>query len=205
MSRRTCLLAVAAAALCLTCAGCLPEELSLDPAKDKRPTPPPEVAGTVGEFATLIGGGSLFLDGHGLAVGLGQNGSSEVPPQLKKHLVEYMLKEGVGSALGGARAVMPSRMIADKDTAVVRLAAVVPPGAPKGWKFDVQVTGAASTAGGCTPFRCSWARARACRRARAPGPGPWPRAASSSTRSSTPSARPTRRASARGASSAAGR
>jgi hypothetical protein len=140
MSRRTCLLAVAAAALCLTCAGCLPEELSLDPAKDKRPTPPPEVAGTVGEFATLIGGGSLFLDGHGLAVGLGQNGSSEVPPQLKKHLVEYMLKEGVGSALGGARAVMPSRMIADKDTAVVRLAAVVPPGAPKGWKFDVQVT-----------------------------------------------------------------
>jgi hypothetical protein len=106
---------------------------------------PPEVLGTVGEFATVVGGGSLFLDGHGLVIGLGNSGSSEVPPALRKYLVEYMLKQKVGSPLGGGRGVTPSQIIADPDTAVVRLLAVVPPGAPKGWTFDVQVNALSRT------------------------------------------------------------
>ena len=113
----------------------------------------PEVAGTVGEYAGLVGGGSLLVDGHGLVVGLGKNGSSEVPPRLRKYLDQYMRKRKVGSALAGTASVQPAAIIADLDTAVVRMLGVIPPGAPKGWKFDVRVaaltrTGTRSLDGG---------------------------------------------------------
>jgi len=152
MPRSVCVLAVAAMALCWACAGCLPEGSSLKTAEEPRPIPP-DVIGTIGEYANVVGGGSLLLDGHGLVVGLGKDGSAEVPPRLRKYLVEYMLKKKVGSPLGGGRGVTPSQIIADKDTAVVRLLGVVPPGAPKGWTFDVQVralsrTGTRSLDGG---------------------------------------------------------
>jgi hypothetical protein len=101
---------------------------------------PPEVEGTVAEYAGLVGGGSLLVDGHGLVVGLGKNGSPDVPPQIKKVLVEYMLKQKVGSAMADTGDVTPSSIIADVDTAVVRMIGLIPPGAPKGWKFDVRVS-----------------------------------------------------------------
>ena len=114
---------------------------------------PPEVEGTVAEFAGLVGGGSLLVDGHGLVVGLGKNGSPDVPPQIKKYLVEYMLKQKVYSAIAETGDVTPSAIIADVDTAVVRMIGVIPPGAPKGWGFDVRVaalvrTGTRSLDGG---------------------------------------------------------
>jgi len=142
MSGRAPLYVVVGMGLCLACAGCRPEDWAgakSPKAPDARKVPP-EIQGTVGEYASLVGGGSLLLDGHGLVVGLGKNGSAEVPPRLKRYLVEYMLKQKVGSALTGAGRITPSRIIADKDTAVVRLVAAVPPGAPKGWTFDVRAT-----------------------------------------------------------------
>ena len=133
--------------LCLASAGCQPEEWFRPKATEEAEAAkaPPDIEGTVGEFASLVGGGSLLVDGHGLVVGLGNSGSSEVPPRLKKYLVEYMLKQKVGSAIAGTRGVTPSQMIADKDTCVVRLVAVVPPGAPRGWTFDVRVTALSRT------------------------------------------------------------
>lgn len=114
---------------------------------------PPEVAGTVAEYAGLVGGGNLLVDGHGLVVGLGKYGSSEVPPAMRKYLDEYMRKQNVGSAMAGTAIVQPGSIIADRDTAVVRLVSVIPPGAPRGWKFDVRVaaltrTGTRSLDGG---------------------------------------------------------
>jgi hypothetical protein len=147
MPGRTLLHTVVAGGLCLACGGCWLEERLLSKRADEPEARkvPPEVEGTVGEYASLVRGGSLLLDGHGLIVGLGKNGSSEVPPRLKKYLVEYMLKQKVGSALADAGGITPSQMIADKDTAVVRLVAVVPPGAPKGWTFDVRVSALSRT------------------------------------------------------------
>ncbi len=101
---------------------------------------PAEIEGTVAEYAGLIGGGSLLVDGHGLVVGLGKNGSPDVPPQVKKYLVEYMLKQKVGSAIAETGDVTPSAILADSDTAVVRMVGMIPPGAPKGWTFDVRVS-----------------------------------------------------------------
>jgi len=147
MPGRTLLHTVVAGGLCLACAGCWLEERLVSKRADEPEARkvPPEVKGTVGEYASLVRGGSLLLDGHGLIVGLGKNGSSEVPPRLKKYLVEYMLKQKVGSALADASGITPSQMIADKDTAVVRLVGVVPPGAPKGWTFDVRVSALSRT------------------------------------------------------------
>ncbi|HUS91954.1 MAG TPA: flagellar basal body P-ring protein FlgI [Phycisphaerae bacterium] len=145
MFRRT-LLLLAAGGMGLLCAGCVPEEwMGKTNAPAEERVVPPEVADTVGEYASLVGGGSLLLDGHGLVVGLGRNGSSEVPPQLKKYVVEYMLKQKVGSALGAAPGVTPSQMIADLDTAVVRMIGVIPPGTPVGWPFDVQIVALGQT------------------------------------------------------------
>ncbi len=147
MFGKTLLHIVVVGGLCLACPGCWLEELSLSrPAGEPEARKiPPEVEGTVGEYASLVRGGSLLLDGHGLVVGLGRNGSAEVPPRLKKYLIGYMLKQKIGSALAGAGGITPSQMIADSDTAVVRLVAVVPPGAPKGWTFDVRITALSRT------------------------------------------------------------
>ncbi len=160
MPKRYLLLAVVTG-LCLV-AGCDLKDFSfgfdkddegLAPDVDDDGGMPPSIRGTVAEYAGLVESGGLLVDGHGLVVGLGKAGSHEVPPRLKKHLVEYMLKQRVGSALGAAEGVTPSQMIADPDTAVVRLVAAIPPGAPEGWRFDVRVnaisrTGTRSLVGG---------------------------------------------------------
>ena len=100
---------------------------------------PPGVAGTVGEYADLVGANPLPVRGYGVVVGLGKNGSSEVPTGLKDQLVQEMSKLGLGSPQAGTEGLSPSRMLEDKDTAVVVVGGWLPPGAPKGTRFDVMV------------------------------------------------------------------
>lgn len=144
------LIVVGALAMCMLATGCSQwkdwkgwPSPSAKPSKPGSTGPdtklPPEVAGTVAQHAKLVGGGSLLIDGHGLVVGLGKYGSSEVPPVLRKYLDGYMRQQHVGSALADTSGIQPTSIMADLDTAVVRLIGVIPPGAPKGWKFDVRV------------------------------------------------------------------
>lgn len=117
--------------------------------RDATPTlsavkPPPDIEGTVAEYAGIVGGG-LLVDGHGLVVGLGKNGSADVPPGIRKYLTEYMLKQNVGSAMAEMSAVTPASMIADTDTAVARVIGIIPPGAPRGWRFDLRVSALSRT------------------------------------------------------------
>jgi len=152
------LIVAGALATCLLTGGCSdwknwPRHSSDPPPTASGAKLPPEVSGTVAQYAGLVGGGPLLVDGHGLVVGLGKNGSSEVPPRLRKYLDEYMRKHNVGSAIAGTNVIQPASIITDLDTAVVRMVGVIPPGAPKGWKFDVRVaalthTGTRSLDGG---------------------------------------------------------
>jgi len=103
-------------------------------------TPPAHVAGTVAEYASLYGGASLEVQGYGIVLGLGQNGSAEVPPRLRAHFRDYLRKRNLGSALHGTKALTPSRILADKDTAIVLVGGSIPPGAPVGSRFDVFVS-----------------------------------------------------------------
>ena len=101
---------------------------------------PVHVAGTVAQYAVLDGGAEIAVQGYGLAVNLGTEGSAEVPPHLRKYLTEKLLQEYLGSHRMGTGDIDPSRILADKSTAVVLLAGSIPPGAPVGTRFDVFVS-----------------------------------------------------------------
>jgi len=101
---------------------------------------PPHVAGTVGEYARLVGGTDLLVQGYGLVVGLGTNGSSEVPPQIKEYMLKYLGTKKIFSHIEGGGGVSPSQVLQDLDTAVVLVAGNIAPGAPEGTGFDVYVS-----------------------------------------------------------------
>jgi len=107
--------------------------------------PPPHVAGTVAEYAALTGVGELLVQGYGVVVGLGTNGSFSVPPGLEEYFKQYLQKHGLGSWSAGTDAVSPTKFLNDRDTAVVLLRGEVRAGGPKGSHFDVFVTAIAGT------------------------------------------------------------
>ena len=134
-------LRVVAVGLCaaMVMAGC--EEGPARPAVN-RPTAvvvPPGRAGTVAEYAHLVGPNAMMVRGYGLVVGLGRSGSSEVPPALRRYLTEQMLKHKLFSPTAGTAALTPARMLADLDTAVVVVKGRIPAAAPVGARFDLQV------------------------------------------------------------------
>ena len=100
---------------------------------------PPGVAGTISEYADLIGANEMLVKGYGMVVGLGDGGSSEVPGAIREYLVQDMLKRGIASPRAGAGALSVSRMLKDKDTAVVVIGGQIPPAAPVGTRFDLHV------------------------------------------------------------------
>lgn len=99
----------------------------------------PSVEGTVSEYAALVGGTSQFVRGYGLVIGLGENGSREVPPAIRRRLASQMNKYRVNPSASRGPVVSPDRMMDDLDTAVVVVSAVIPPGLPKGAPIDVTV------------------------------------------------------------------
>ena len=102
---------------------------------------PPEIAGTVAEFCTLVSGGDAPIGGWGVVVGLGKNGSSEIPQQQKSRLIKYLKgQQGIGNPNREGGGVSVSAFLDDLDTAVVRVDAVIPQGAPKGTRIDVVVS-----------------------------------------------------------------
>lgn len=108
-----------------------------------RPQPaevfPPHIAGTVAEYAALAGGGDVAVQGYGLVMGLGKNGSSEVPAHLREHFNQYLRKHKISSSRGEDES-SPSDILRDLDTAVVLVRGVIPPGAPAGTRFDVEIS-----------------------------------------------------------------
>ncbi len=87
----------------------------------------------------LAGAGEMVVQNYGLVVGLGDKGSSEVPPHVRKYLVEKILKERLGRYQEGTEGVTPSVLLEDPGTAVVLIAGTMPPGAPVGTHFDLFV------------------------------------------------------------------
>jgi hypothetical protein len=104
------------------------------------PAVPPHVEGTVGEYARLVSGNAVSVQGYGVVVGLGEDGSSEVPPHLAKYLTQYLRKRNLGRWTAGTEQLTAERMLSDKDTAIVLVGGSIPPGAPVGTRFDLFVT-----------------------------------------------------------------
>jgi hypothetical protein len=107
---------------------------------DKPEQLPLHVVGTIGEQGVLVGGGEVAVQGYGLVVGLGNDGSSEVPPHVRDYIVKVLLQEKLSSWREGTEKFVPAKILEDKDTAVVLIGGSIPPGAPKGTRFDVFVS-----------------------------------------------------------------
>lgn len=112
---------------------------------DSRIVMPPHLVGTVREYAVFESGAPLPVQGYGLVVGLGTNGSSEVPGHLRDYMEQYLAKKGIGSKIKGAGSVSPLQMLRDRDTSIVMLAGEIPFGAPVGTRFDVTMAALPNT------------------------------------------------------------
>jgi len=138
MPKTTIALMLAGGCLCWAFLGC--DDMTLGRKPEPEKVYPAHVAGTVGEYAGIIGGGDLTVQGYGSVVGLGTNGSSEVPPHLRKYFDQYLKKRRLGSERWGTGPLTPRRFLDDVDTGVVLVGGTIPAGAPKGSPFDVFVT-----------------------------------------------------------------
>ncbi len=120
-------------------------------------TPPPPVytgpgflRGTVGSMARLRGYEPMLVSGWGLVVNLQGTGSTSVPAFLRQWLINHMRLQGVGSARLASgpnplASMTPAQIIADPNTAAVEVFGLIPPGAPKGTRFDLVVSAVEGT------------------------------------------------------------
>jgi hypothetical protein len=116
-------------------------------------TGPAFLRGTVGSMTSLRSGTDqpLLVSGYGVVVfppGTG-TGSSEVPPFLRQRVINDMRKRGLGSArmrsqlppsLHPFLSLSPERFLDSRDTTVVAVQGLIPPGATRGEKFDILVS-----------------------------------------------------------------
>jgi len=105
-------------------------------------TGPAYLRGTIGSLVRLRPGTerSLLVSGYGIVVNLSGTGSTSAPPALKQALITQMRKYGLGSARMDTLSMTPERVLADPNTAVVRIDGLIPAGASPGLRFDVLVT-----------------------------------------------------------------
>ena len=134
-----------AAAFALTVGGCeSPKGTGAAPGVAPAPTytGPAYLRGTIGSLVRLRSGTELpmLVNGYGIVVNLNGTGSTSAPPALRQAMINQMRKYGLGSANMGTLGMSPERVLADPNTAVVRIDGLIPPGATPGMHFDVLVT-----------------------------------------------------------------
>ena len=94
--------------------------------------------------------------GYGIVVGLNGNGSNEMPPQVRAHLMADLARRGLGESTRGWGDLTPTQLLNSEDTAVVIVEAVIPQAASgrkpsragadrnhpslSGTKFDIHIT-----------------------------------------------------------------
>lgn len=99
---------------------------------------PAVLRGTVGAEASLSGDEPIIMTGYGLVVGLNGTGSNDVPLTVRTQMIDQMTRMGVGKERGSLPATSPEKLLDDPNVAVVLVQAVIPPGAPKGFRFDAR-------------------------------------------------------------------
>ncbi len=140
-----CLIGLLALGMMLTVGGC---EQTQSPARAPGVAPMPTytgpayLRGTIGSLVRLRPGTDRpqLVSGYGIVVNLNGTGSTSVPPALRQAMINQMKKYGLGSANLDTLNMSPERVLADANTAVVRIDALIPPGSTKGTRFDVLVT-----------------------------------------------------------------
>jgi len=89
---------------------------------------------TIGSLAEVFSLEPVAVEGYGLVGGLEQTGSAECPPEVRAYLQQYILKQ-----LSRAD-VNIERLISSRDTAVVRVYAMMPTAGARNEYFDAGVS-----------------------------------------------------------------
>lgn len=99
--------------------------------------------GTIGAEASIRGLQPTLISGFGLVVGLNGTGGGELPVEVQATMERMLARNGIGRGgnlvEGPMAGKSPAAVLRDPNVAVVIVEAIVPPGAPKGWQFDVNV------------------------------------------------------------------
>jgi len=99
-----------------------------------------ELGATIGSLVKVLSPKPSPVEGYGLVGGLKGAGSAECPPQIRKYLGRYILKQ-----LPPGRRLDVDKFIGSPDTAVVLVEGIMPAIASKNQYFDVRVTTLPST------------------------------------------------------------
>lgn len=112
------------------------------------------IPGTVGAATYFEGRSVTHVVGYGLVGGLGSRGSSEVPGNIRQEIVDQLRKYEQSDAGEGDLDVRIGRLLASKDTAVVRVFGLIPAGGVRGDRFDLVVEALPNT--GTTSLEDGW-------------------------------------------------
>ncbi len=136
----------AAGALALILSGCgdsgwgRKKELPPEPAPRRLPAPDAVLGDTIGAHALVGAGEPLHLRGYGLVIGLGDNGGSDCPSTIREYLLDHLTREFAARETGQPKPdFTPQQMIDSLDTAVVAVHGLVPAGARRATRFDLQI------------------------------------------------------------------
>ena len=88
---------------------------------------------TIGELTDFVYPSSIAVEGYCLVGGLPGTGSSQCPPDIRRYLEQYILRQ-----LPGQKNI--SAIIDSPNTAAVYLYGIIPPIASKNQRFDIKVT-----------------------------------------------------------------
>lgn len=122
----------------LTCCGCksTPIPVETDPNQKQRALRELTVGGT----CELAGYTAVRVEGYGLVCNLPGTGSSECPPIQREFLLHHLRTLNSNGLIPKRYEFLTAEQILDSvTTAAVKVSGLVPPGAPKGEIFDVEV------------------------------------------------------------------
>lgn len=141
--------AVTAAAV-LTTFLALPACQQTEQADPSAPPPPtyrgPDfLQGTIGSLASVQGYRPVLVSGYGLVAGLENTGAADAPPALRQWAIDEASKREFGRAGTPFHHLRPEEVVASEQTAIVLIEGIIPPGSPRGTRFDLMVSALPST------------------------------------------------------------
>ncbi len=143
---RSIALRLSIAGLALTLVGCSSNKKKAPPpvASKYQQLPPKELPdflkGTILERVDVANTGQFAVSGYGLVANLNGTGDTRCSNPVREYMLKLMTKRGFGSRQMGYGSQTPERVLDDPRFAIIRVDGLIPPGARRGQRFDVQVS-----------------------------------------------------------------
>lgn len=101
---------------------------------------PPYLKGSIFELTELANQQPYPISSYGLVGQLRGTGDTDAPAAVRQWMIKEMVRRGFGDPTRGMGKMQPGPVLASPDFAIVRVDAVLPPGARKGDRIDAFVS-----------------------------------------------------------------